>query len=574
MRVAHVSVVDMTPRFLLLPLFERLIHAGFEVTSISADGPWSHELQARGVRHIPWPGATRSWDLKSDVAALASLVGILRRERFDIVHTHTPKAGVLGRVAARLTGVPGVVNTVHGLYVTPQDHWVRKSAVLGAEAVASRFSDAELYQSAEDLRWAMSRRVVPLGKAELVTGGVDLDTFDPKAANGRLVRQEVGIPFDAVVVGTLGRMVVEKGVRELLSAARQIPEAIFLVVGEPDYSRRDAISKKEIEQAPGNVVFTGWRSDARDLLAAMDVFVLASWREGMPQSVMEAAAMAKPLVVTDIRGSREIVRDGVEGIVVPSRDPESLGAAVKRLVGDPELRASMGAAAQDRCRKLFDLDQDAAQVIRCYRRLVFTGEAGGEPAIRSAQLPDAKRLAQLHASSLPDAFLPALGASFLLRLYRALIVDASSVVVVADDGTGAVGFAAGVISVRDFYKQFLLRRGISAALHAAPRLLDPRVIIGIWETARYPSGNGGLPDAELLAIAVAPEHRGRGLGGKLTRHVLDGLSERGAKSAKVVVGASNLDANRFYEQAGFRPHGPVTVHQGTPSNVLVARWTS
>lgn len=574
MRVAHISMIDMTPRFLLLRLFEALKEAGFEVTVICAEGPWTGDLKASGIRHIAWPGATRSWNLRSDAAAFISLVSILRRERFDIVHTHTPKAGVMGRMAARVARVPRVVNTVHGFYATPEDHWVRRSLVLGAEAIAARFSDAELFQSAEDLRWALARRVTPARKAELTRGGVDLGWFDPEQSSGDQIRRELGISPDTVVVGTVGRMVAEKGLREFLSAARTIPSARFVVVGAPDTSKSDAISRAEIRMASDNVIFTGWRSDTRELLAAMDIFVLASWREGVPRSVMEAGAMGKPLIVTDIRGCREIVNDGVEGILVPPRSSVGLAAAISRLVADPGLRLAMGAAARKRCIEEFDDVAVNQQIVRCYRRLLQTPDYVSQPVVRAARPADAAHLAKLHADSLPDAFLPKLGLGFLSRLYRALIVDPSAVVVVADDGAGAVGFAAGVISVRKFYRRFVMRNGLGAGVRLAPRLIRPSVIQGVMETARYPNGNGHLPEAELLAIAVASGYRGRGLGRELARRVLEGLSQRGATSAKVVVAGANVDANRFYEETGFHPCGAVEVHRGIPSTVLVARWPS
>ena len=109
------ATIDATVRVLLLPQLRRLVREGFEVSAISAPGPWSSELASEEIRHIPWHNATRAWNPRADARAFAELIGILRRERFDVVHTHTPKPGILGRVGARAVGVPCVVNTVHGL---------------------------------------------------------------------------------------------------------------------------------------------------------------------------------------------------------------------------------------------------------------------------------------------------------------------------------------------------------------------------------------------------------------------------------------------------------------------------
>ncbi len=376
-RVAHVATVDMTVRFLLLGQLKRLREAGYEVTAISAPGPWVPEIEAEGIRFIPWNEATRAWSPRADARAFAELVRILRRERFDLVHTHNPKPGVLGRIAARVAGVPSVVNTVHGLYATPQDRVAKRAAVLTAEAVASRFSDLELFQSEEDLRWARHRRVVRERRSLLLGNGTDLSMFDPDLVGPEervRVRRSLGIAPDALVVGTVGRIVEEKGYRELFDAFRSIranfPDARLLVVGETDLDKADAIATAELPGVEEGVVLAGWRTDVPSLLGAMDLFVLASWREGMPRSAIEAAAMGLPLVVTDIRGCREVVRDGIEGLLVTPRDPVALASAIERLLKDEELRSQYAAAALLRARSRFDERRVSDTVVRVTDRLV------------------------------------------------------------------------------------------------------------------------------------------------------------------------------------------------------------
>ncbi|MDP9209280.1 MAG: glycosyltransferase, partial [Actinomycetota bacterium] len=178
-RVAHLTTTDLTLRYLLLGQLRRLREEGYEVTGISAPGPNTAAIEAAGVRHLAWRNATRSWNLGADLRAFAELVRLLRRERFDLLHTHNPKPGVIGRVAARLARVPLVVNTVHGLYATPEDRPAKRLPVLALEGLAARCSDLELYQSEEDLRWARRIRLVPAGRSELLGNGTDLKRFDP-----------------------------------------------------------------------------------------------------------------------------------------------------------------------------------------------------------------------------------------------------------------------------------------------------------------------------------------------------------------------------------------------------------
>ena len=596
LRVAHLTTTDLTLRYLLLGQLRRLSAEGYEVTGISAPGPNAGALEAEGIRHLPWRNATRSWNPVADVRALAELVALLRRERFDLVHTHNPKPGVLGRVAARLAGMPLVVNTVHGLYATPEDRFRKRAAVLGLEWLAGRCSDLELYQSEEDLAWAGRLRLARKGRSHLLGNGTDTGFFDPAQVppeRAAALRRELGLPADALVVGAVGRLVAEKGYRELFAAARAVrqadPRVRFLAVGAPDLEKADAISEAELAAAAGDVLVTGWRDNVRDLLAVMDVFVLASWREGMPRSAIEAAAMGRALVLTDIRGCREVARHDREALLVPPRDPGALAAAISRLAADPALRERLATAARGRALERFSEKDVAERVVEQYRDLfarrspIHVGGARsphGPPrapvpdvlVIRPATGADAAAMARLHADGMPDAFLPTLGPRFLARLYRALAADPDAVALVAEGVDGVVGFAAGVPSVGGFYRRFARGHGPAAALAAAPRLVRPSVARRLLETVRYPAtgnGDGPMPDAELLSIAVAPGWRAGGTGRALADGVLDGLAGRGVGDIKVVVGAANQGANRFYAKVGFREAGQLTVHQGTPSNVWI-----
>ena len=381
--MAHVATVDLTLRFLLLPQLVALRDAGFDVATISAPGPWIADIEAEGIRHIPWHHATRAWDPREDFLAFRELVAIFRRERFDLVHTHNPKPGVMGRVAARLCRVPHVVNTVHGFYATSEDRLSKRATVLGAEWVAARCSDLELYQSAEDLHVARRLHMARGTKAMLLGNGTDVDHFEPAAVPRErltLLRRELGIDRSDLVVGTIGRLVAEKGYREFFDAARRIrgedPRVRFLAVGDPDPSKPDALRAGELRAAGADVIFTGWRDDVRDLLGLMDVFVLASWREGMPRSAIEAAAMGKPLVLTDIRGCREVVRPGVEGLLVPPRSPSALTDAITLLLHDPALRERMGESARRRAVERFDERRVMADLVDAYRSLL-----GVRPAV-------------------------------------------------------------------------------------------------------------------------------------------------------------------------------------------------
>jgi glycosyltransferase involved in cell wall biosynthesis len=283
--------------------------------------------------------------------------------------------------------VPIVVNTVHGFYASPDDILMRKAPVLALEWMAARASDLELYQSQEDLVWARRLRIGRAARGRLLGNGADLSRFDPRSVSDRrrlALRHELGIPEDVVVVGTVGRLVAEKGYPELIAAARRVravmPSVVFVAVGGRDIEKADALAEEVLADAANDVKFLGWRGDVRDLISVMDVFVLASRREGLARSAIEAAAMGKPLVLTNIRGCREIVREGVDGFLVAPGDIAQLSDAIMKLALDEVRRMRMGAAARDRAVERFDEEKVSDRVVHAYRELLRRRGIGSRPA--------------------------------------------------------------------------------------------------------------------------------------------------------------------------------------------------
>ena len=376
--VVHVTTTDMSLELLLGPQLEAFAAAGYEVVGCSAPGPYVDALTARGIRHIPLDHATRATAPIEDFRALAELVRTFRRLRPAIVHTHNPKPGVYGRLAARIARVPGIVNTVHGLYAQPGDRWLRRAAVYSAERVAGACSHAELVQNPEDV--AILRRLgVPERKLVLLGNGIDLVRFDPAGvdpADRAAMRTELGaVDADDVVVGCVGRLVAEKGYADVFAAARAVraraPHVRFAVVGGSDPAKSDALSPSDLDAAAAaGVRFLGARDDVVRCYAGMDVYVLASHREGFPRSAMEASAMGLPVIATDIRGCRQVVDPGVTGLLVPPRDPQALAAAILAIAEDPDRRAAMGAAGMRRAAAHFDQQRCIDTTLAVYRRVL------------------------------------------------------------------------------------------------------------------------------------------------------------------------------------------------------------
>lgn len=361
-RLVHLTTTDVSLALLLGPQLRAFAAAGFEVIAVSAPGPYVAALEADGIRHIPLRHATRAAAVHHDLLALAELRALFRDLAPDIVHTHNPKPGVYGRLAARAAGVGGIVNTVHGLYALPTDRWTKRAVVYSLERLAATCSAVELVQNIEDID-VLARIGVPKSRIRLLGNGVDLRRFNPDtidAAAAAALRAQIGAGPDDVVCGAVGRLVWEKGYRELLAAAVALrtshPHVRMVVVGPHDPDKSDGLSSEDVRRAveDSGVTFLGERHDVETVYAAMDLYVLASYREGFPRSAMEAAAMGLPVVATDIRGSRQVVDHGHTGLLVPPRNAEALGRAIGQVAADRDRRKAMGAAGRLKANLQFD----------------------------------------------------------------------------------------------------------------------------------------------------------------------------------------------------------------------------
>lgn len=376
--LVHLTTTDISLELLLGPQLEAFLAAGYDVRGASRHGPFVEALTRRGVAHVPLAHATREMAPVEDAKALRELVQLFRRVKPTIVHTHNPKPGVYGRVAARIAGVPVIVNTVHGLFALPRDRLAKRATVYGLERLAAACSDAELVQNPEDIAVLHGLRV-PERKVRLLGNGIDLQRFDPASvtdADAHAARIELGGEEPGtVVVGLVGRLVREKGYPEVFEAARRLRERAsnvrVAVIGPDDDAKADALGAHDRSTAEAaGVRFLGSRDDVVRLYGGMDIYVLASHREGFPRSAMEAAAMGLPIVATDIRGCRQVVEHGVTGLLVPSRDPAALADAIETLATEPTLRRTMGDAARVKARCEFDQQRCIDITLDTYRELL------------------------------------------------------------------------------------------------------------------------------------------------------------------------------------------------------------
>lgn len=356
----------------------RRLMRDFDVCAVGTEPALAASFARNGLRYRNYR-MSRSVNPLLDLYAVWQLVRIFRAEHPIVVHTFDTKPCVWGRFAARIAGVPVVIGTLPGLgslYSTPG--WkgrLIRLAYQPLQALACRWTDLTVFQNEDDAREFERRHVVPHGRAAVIPGsGVRTDLFAPGAAEAKPLRRELELPESGVVVVMISRILRSKGVLDFAAAgcaARLAnPTVSFLLVGPADPESLDALTVREFEELRGSITWVGRRSDVKDILGLADIFVFPSfYREGVPRVLLEAASMGLPLVAADVPGSREVVEDGVNGFLVPPRDPRAITEAVLRLAGAPELRQRFGESSRRRAVARFDLSVVAERTESLYRDL-------------------------------------------------------------------------------------------------------------------------------------------------------------------------------------------------------------
>lgn len=382
MRIAHVGTSDLSVRFILFNQLLGLKRAGFDVAAVCAPGPWAKELRDTEIPvfAVPMP---REINVRLDVQALRALISLFRRERFSVVHTHTPKAGVLGPLAARLARVPHVVHTVHGFLFHDRMGPLRRAPFMAVEALTARLVDHLLFQARDDMTVARRLRIANPAKIHYQGNGVDLRRFDPAAISldqRNALRHEWGFSAGTFAIGMVGRLVREKGYSELFAAAEALiyryPQARFVIVGpeEPDQADAVDLTRDVPSVVRAYLRWLGMRLDMPRVYAAMDLLVLPSHREGLPRALLEGSAMMLPVIASDIRGCREVIVDGKTGVLVRPKDPRALAEAVGRMIENPARARAMGEAGRAHVQTSFDEVLVVERLINFYQEVLCSGE--------------------------------------------------------------------------------------------------------------------------------------------------------------------------------------------------------
>jgi glycosyltransferase involved in cell wall biosynthesis len=338
-----------------------------------SEGSLIEEARAQGISLTIMPDLLRQVSPLHDFKAIIALSRLIRHGGYKIVHTHSSKAGILGRLAARLAGAPVIVHTVHGWsfhdYMPP----IARRIYILLERWVARFSDAIVVVTQKDIEKGLNAGIGHRGQYHLIRSAIPLDEFDPRLADGIPIRRQLVLPLDAVVVGTIGRFSAQKNpldwirVASLIGSAR--PQVRFLLVGDGPMRPQVEAAIKQSNLAE-RVVLTGLRRDAPQLLAAMDVFLLTSLWEGLPRTIPEAQAMGLPVVANRADGTTEAVQDGLSGYLCSPGDLDSIAERVITLVDQPVLRDEMGRRGRSAALAEFDLSKMLEGIDQLYQQLL------------------------------------------------------------------------------------------------------------------------------------------------------------------------------------------------------------
>jgi len=354
----------------ILRLIEELIRVGCQVTVLcSTDDRTVVEFSRSGAEVIHARHWRRPISPVQDVLFLYELYSFCRRRRFDVVHTQMAKGGVVGSIAAGLAGTPLVIHTFQGLtfhvFLSPWSAWLFRIL----ERIAARFCDVIISVNEEDRLRAIEAGIAEPDRIVTILNGIDVDQFIN--ATPVPLRTELSLPDDAILIGATGRLAVQKGFGYLIRAVPLLITAeprvhiVLVGIGELESDLRALVSELGVEE---HCHFLGFRQDVPALLASFDLYAQPSLWEGLSISLLEAMAAGKPIVTTDIIGNREVVDDGVTGLLAPPTDVEALATALLELMRDSTRAQGLGRRARQHVVKHFGADRMVAETLDLYRR--------------------------------------------------------------------------------------------------------------------------------------------------------------------------------------------------------------
>ena len=316
------------------------------------------DAQKKGLEVINIPSLVRRISPLNDLIALISIFQLLHQSKPDIVHTHTSKAGMLGRLAAWMARSPIIIHTPHGhVFYGHFPRWLSR-IFLHIEKLLGKITHHQIALTPQECNDYLDLGVSTPSNTSVIHSGVDIHQFSKGAKQRTKKRKELGIPPDSLAIGYVGWLIPIKGVTYLISAMARVlekyPTSLLVLVGKGDGKGEEEVKLKEQVERTGlrdKVRFLGWRSDVSEIMGCFDIFVLPSLNEGMGRVLVEAMAAGLPIVASRVGGIPDLVKDGQNGLLVPPEDASALEKAICGLLADKKKRKRMGKPGKKICRQ-------------------------------------------------------------------------------------------------------------------------------------------------------------------------------------------------------------------------------
>ena len=376
MKYGFLSHLDLNLYLFRLPIMEKLVLEGHEVYAICPKGDKFELFESHDIQAIEYNIQRSSLNPLKEMKAIYNIYKAINPLNLDVLHTFTAKPNIYGTIAAKCAKVPTIINLVEGLgsfYIEDSfKNRVVRTLIEKLYKLVFKFSDQVVFVNSDDPKYLQEKKVIRANKTTIIKSvGIDTNEFNPgsiKKEEVDALKSDLGVE-DKIIVLMVARAIWHKGVREFYEAATLLSKnksVQFILLGDIDEGNPSSADKAYL--GGGDVLWLGHRDDVLLLTAMSDIYVLPSYREGVPRTLLEAASMEKPIVTTDTVGCREVVSEGENGYLVPVKDSVMLAEKIAYLVKQPDKRKIMGENGRIRAIKKFDIERVVEQYMELYHK--------------------------------------------------------------------------------------------------------------------------------------------------------------------------------------------------------------
>ncbi len=376
MRICHIITKPELggAQLTTLRLLSELSKDNYEISFITSNSGilTSDFLKLQKVKNFLLSSFKRDIEPINDILTLYKIYKILKNQKCEIVHTHSSKAGILGRLAARIAKTKFILHTVHGWSFNEYQPLLIKRLFILLEKIAARWTTKLICVSKKDIETALKYKIANREKIVLIRYGISKEAFQFQNLNIAEKRAELVIKNNGPIVAMVSCLKPQKSPQDYIKAAaivkKDIPEANFLIIGD-GILRKKVLRLADNLGLNGSLLFKGWRRDIPEILSVIDVLVLSSLWEGLPVVLLEAMASGKPVIATNVGGTSEIIRDGIDGILVPPKDYKALSEKIRFILTETNLCKKMGESFKNRFDSSFQFQNMVKEIQELYHSL-------------------------------------------------------------------------------------------------------------------------------------------------------------------------------------------------------------